>query len=147
LTRGERALGIALGVLAGIAVVVAFVFLGSEDTVDAPSLSGSGQVATTTSPAPAPKPAKPRGVALVRVVSGAPPPSGPPKLEFKRGDRVRFKVRSDTAVGLEVMGLGRSLQVPAGRTVSFDFPARKTGLFAVLVSASHIAVATLQIRG
>ena len=147
MTRGERALGIFLGVLLGIGIVVAFVFLGSEDTVDAPSLEGQ---ATQTAPQAAPPPASPKkpGVPLVRVVAGKPPASGPPKLEFEKGDRIRFRVRSDSAIGaVEVMGLGRSLDVPSGRTVTFDFPARRTGLFAVLVSASRIAIATIEVRG
>jgi hypothetical protein len=40
MTRGDRAIGIALGVLLGLAIVIAFVFLGSGDTIDDPSLSG-----------------------------------------------------------------------------------------------------------
>jgi hypothetical protein len=138
--RGDRALGIGLGVVIGIAVVAGFVFLGSEDTVDAPSISGS---VTTQAPPPAPKES---GVPTVRVVGGAPPDSGPPKLEFKQGERVRFKVISDSAVGaVEVIGLGQSKNVPANKPVTFDFPARKAGLFAVVVAASHIAVATLHV--
>jgi hypothetical protein len=36
--RGDRVLGIALGVLLGIAIVAIFIFVLSEDTVDAPSI-------------------------------------------------------------------------------------------------------------
>ncbi|MGZ5311502.1 MAG: hypothetical protein ACXWZW_12215 [Solirubrobacterales bacterium] len=36
----DRAIGIVLGLLLGIAIVVAFVFWGSGETIDAPSLSG-----------------------------------------------------------------------------------------------------------
>jgi hypothetical protein len=36
----DRTLGIAIGLILGIAVVAGFVFLGSEGTVDAPSISG-----------------------------------------------------------------------------------------------------------
>jgi hypothetical protein len=35
---GDRALGIALGLVLGIAAVVLFVFLGSEETIDDPSI-------------------------------------------------------------------------------------------------------------
>ncbi|HZA58692.1 MAG TPA: hypothetical protein VE523_05850 [Solirubrobacterales bacterium] len=38
--HGDRAIAIALGVLLGLAIVIAFVFLGSGDTIDDPSLSG-----------------------------------------------------------------------------------------------------------
>ena len=36
--RRDRVIGIALGVLLGIAVVVVFVFFASEQTIDAPSI-------------------------------------------------------------------------------------------------------------
>jgi hypothetical protein len=36
----DRLIGIVLGILLGLAIVIAFVFLGSRDTIDAPSLSG-----------------------------------------------------------------------------------------------------------
>lgn len=38
----DRAIGIFLGVLIGLAIVVGFVFLGSGDTIDDPDLSGGG---------------------------------------------------------------------------------------------------------
>ena len=37
--RIDLAIGVALGVALGIAVIAAFVFLGSEDTIDAPRVS------------------------------------------------------------------------------------------------------------
>jgi hypothetical protein len=50
---GDRAIGIALGILLGIAIILLFLFLGSRDTIDEPSLSGESartviQPATTT---------------------------------------------------------------------------------------------------
>src|SRR4029450_1316516 len=47
---GDRAIGIALGILLGIAIVLLFLFLGSRDTIDEPSLSG-GANHTVTHPA------------------------------------------------------------------------------------------------
>jgi hypothetical protein len=43
--RGRRldwVVGIALGVALGVAIVAAFLFFGSEETIDAPSISGAG---------------------------------------------------------------------------------------------------------
>ncbi|MSO40291.1 MAG: hypothetical protein EXQ70_00040 [Solirubrobacterales bacterium] len=37
---GDRTLGILLGVVIGVLIVIGFVFLGSTDTIDAPSLKG-----------------------------------------------------------------------------------------------------------
>ena len=36
--RGDRWIGIVLGIVLGIAIVAVFVFVFSEDTVDAPSI-------------------------------------------------------------------------------------------------------------
>jgi hypothetical protein len=48
---GDRAIGILLGVLLGIAVILIFLFVGSRSTIDEPSLS-TGPT-TQTQPAPA----------------------------------------------------------------------------------------------
>jgi len=62
----DRAIGITLGILLGLAIVIGFVFFGSGDTIDAPSLSGDQPAQETPltpepqQPAPAqPKPAQP----------------------------------------------------------------------------------------
>ena len=39
----DRAIGIILGVLIGLAIVIGFVFLGSGNTIDDPDLSGEGE--------------------------------------------------------------------------------------------------------
>jgi hypothetical protein len=57
----DRAIGIALGVLLGLAVIIAFLFLGSRDAIDSPDLSGGSAQPTTTAPAPKEAPgAKPQ---------------------------------------------------------------------------------------
>jgi hypothetical protein len=48
---GDRAIGIALGILLGIAVILLFLFLGSRTTIDEPSLSGGTPSQTVTQPA------------------------------------------------------------------------------------------------
>ncbi len=44
--RSDRLIGIVLGLLAGVAIVVAFVFFGSREAIDAPSIDSQP---TTTS--------------------------------------------------------------------------------------------------
>ena len=62
LAVSDRAIGIALGVLLGLAIIIGFLFLGSRSTIDAPSLSGgSGQAQTQTQPAPAAPAGKKQG--------------------------------------------------------------------------------------
>jgi hypothetical protein len=55
----DRAIGIAIGILLGLAIIVLFLFLGSRNTIDEPSLSG-GTTQTVTQPAGVPHESKPR---------------------------------------------------------------------------------------
>lgn len=41
MSRGDRIIGIVLGIALGLAIVAIFVFVYSEDTVDAPSIDES----------------------------------------------------------------------------------------------------------
>ncbi len=57
----DRVLGIALGILLGLAVVVLFLFLGSRNTIDEPSISGGATTQTQSQPATPPaKVARPK---------------------------------------------------------------------------------------
>ncbi|HEY6771575.1 MAG TPA: hypothetical protein VI035_03885 [Solirubrobacterales bacterium] len=56
---GDRAIGILLGVVLGIAVILLFLFLGSRNTIDEPSISG-GTPQTVTQPATIPGQSKPK---------------------------------------------------------------------------------------
>lgn len=42
MSRRDRAIGIAAGIVLGLAIVILFVFLGSEQTIDAPSIEPGG---------------------------------------------------------------------------------------------------------
>ena len=49
MTRVERAIAIALGIVLGITIIVLFVFLGSNQTIDAPRIdNGSPATHSTT---------------------------------------------------------------------------------------------------
>jgi hypothetical protein len=52
---GDRAIGIVLGVVLGVAVIILFLFLSSRNTIDEPSLSGGATTQTQTQPALPPK--------------------------------------------------------------------------------------------
>lgn len=49
---GDRALGIILGLLVGIAIVAVFVFVFSEDTIDSSQLERSGPAPAEQNPGP-----------------------------------------------------------------------------------------------
>jgi hypothetical protein len=139
-------LGIVAGLVLGVAVVAAFVFLGSEGTIDAPRISG----VDTGKPAPAPAKPKPasraavsHAVPKVRVIGGAPPASGPPQLHFKREHEVRFRVVTDAPIEFEIHGLGIDETVESDSVISFKAP--RAGQFPVVVAASHIEIAGLMV--
>ena len=50
----DRVIGLALGIVLGLAVIVLFLFLGSRNTIDEPSLSGGATTQTQTQPASPP---------------------------------------------------------------------------------------------
>jgi hypothetical protein len=141
----DRAIGIVLGILLGAGIVTAFVFLGSEQTIDAPQIDhgANGGEASRRSNREEPPRQEPTPVPVVRVIGGAPPPSGPPRLDFRQGRRVRFRVETDTPLGIEIPGYGISRTVSSAATISF--PAARVGQFPVIVDFSHIAIATLKI--
>jgi hypothetical protein len=56
---GDRAIGIVVGIVLGIAVILLFLFLGSRDTIDEPSIS-SGTTQTATQPATIPRQSQPK---------------------------------------------------------------------------------------
>jgi hypothetical protein len=136
----DRIVGVVLGLLLGLAVIIVFVFEGSEGTIDAPRISGIDTGQRQTGP--------PLGGAtrlpLVRVIDGMPPPSGPVRLDFKQGSTARFVVDSDQQIGIEITGYGVSRRVGAAQTI-VAFRAAKPGQYPVVVSPSHIDVATLHV--
>ncbi len=149
----DRILGIVLGVVLGVGVIVAFVFVFSEQTVDAPSLSGHAGATRGAGSAsrherrahrrrnrPATAP-----IATVRVVGGAPPPAGPPALRYRRGELARLRIVSDEAVELQLIGYGPQFAVPAGQPTIRRFQASKPGDFALVAVPSHIDVARITV--
>ncbi len=139
----DRVIGIVLGLIVGVGIVTAFVFVYSEQTVDAPSISGNGgggQPRGGGAGKPSPPP-----VATVRVIDGAPPASGPAQLHYGKGDLVRLRVISNGTVGVELMGFGISRTIEAGKPAMISFKASKPGNFPLVVSASHIGVAEIRV--
>ncbi len=52
MSRSDRVIGILLGILVGLVMLVLFVFLGSEETIDAPSIDAPPAEQGTTTPQP-----------------------------------------------------------------------------------------------
>jgi hypothetical protein len=141
----DRIVGIVVGLILGVGVVAVFVFVFSEQTVDAPSLSG-GRDGTAESGAGGAGPSA-TPVATVRVIGGGPPPSGPAQLHYRRGDLVRLRVLSDGPVRLQLRGYGIARTATAQRPTPIRFKASLPGNFPLLVTGSHVAVAGLRVGG
>ena len=137
----DRVIGILLGLILGVGIVTGFVFIYSEQTVDAPSISaegGGGQAGGRHGSGSPP-------IATVRVIDGAPPVSGPAELHYRRDEVVRLRVVSDAAVGIELIGYGIDRTIAAGKPALIRFKASKPGSFPLVVAASRIDVARITV--
>ncbi len=164
-------LGIALGLAIGLGVLVYFVFVHSEGTIDAPQINeGGATTGQTTTPPPAteetlpgeatgpgeepgateegaPTKAKPpvKPVPIVQVIGGAPPTdAGPRQLVFRKGEKVRFEIETDEPFSFEIKGLNIQQSIEGSSIISFK--ATKVGQFPVIATATLIGVADLRIK-
>lgn len=166
-------IGITVGIVLGLGVLVYFVFVHSEGTIDAPSINGGAAGQTTTAgggesePSPAPgsseEPAGGKGgqeageggagggetpskqVPVVKVIGGAPPTgAGPKQLTFHKGERVKFEIDTDEPFSFEIRGLGVTKSISTSSIISFK--ATKGGQFPVISTTTLIGVADLLIR-
>jgi hypothetical protein len=164
-------LGIGLGLVIGLGVLVYFVFVHSEGTIDAPKVNEgtTGQTTTRSQPegaegaegslpahpgspeepaeeAPAGEgEAKPKPIPVVKVIGGAPPTdSGPKQLTFRQGEKVRFEIETSEPFSFEIRGLDIKQSIEESSVVSFK--ATKAGQFPVIATATLIGVADLQIK-
>jgi hypothetical protein len=161
-TRGVRA-GIAVAAV-GVAVVLFVVLAGADDSgPDAATPQPQSAQATTEGESPtdstttqpqdgretttAEEPADPQPPTIPRiVVRDGEPVGGVARLEYKRGERVRFTVRSDSAEEVHVHGFDIAKDVPASGSVRFVFPADFEGVFEVELEGSHVQIAELRIE-
>ena len=95
-------------------------------------------------PAPAEKPAAPRIPTLV--VEDGRPRGEVRELRFDKGERVRFRVRSDVAEELHIHGYDRYVDVAPGRTATVSFPASIEGIFEVELHGAGVPLASLRVE-
>jgi hypothetical protein len=134
---------IALAVGAIAALVVLFVVLnsGSSDnksnkTTGTAAGATAGTTGTTTG-APA---------AQVITVRNGKPVGGIKKLEYTKGDQVRFRVSSDVADEIHVHGYDFHKDVRAGGSVSFSFPAKIDGVFVIELEGRGEQIGQLTVK-
>ena len=101
-------------------------------------VSGNGDLSGERTETPRPE------IQTIEVRDGE-PVGGAAELDYKKGDRVRFRVRSDVTDEVHVHGYDLIEDVEAGGSVSFDFQANIDGLFEVELEQSHSELATLRV--
>ena len=137
-----------IGVGAVAVIVVLFIVLsgGSDDNKSSTQATSPARTTQTgTGGTDATKaPARPKPPTIV--VKGAEPVGGVKKIEFTKGEPVRFVVRSDVADEIHVHGYDLMKDVPAGGHVSFSFPAKIEGIFEVELEGRKEQIAELRVN-
>jgi hypothetical protein len=80
------------------------------------------------------------------VIRNGEPVGGVQELEYSAGDEIRFRVESDVADEVHVHGYDLSEDVPAGGTVSFEFPAEIEGIFEIELEGRKEQIAELRVN-
>jgi hypothetical protein len=79
-------------------------------------------------------------------VAKAKPVGGVKELEYKKGERVRFVVRSDVGDEVHVHGYDLMKDVKPGGSVRFDFPAKLEGVFEIELESRKEQIAELRVN-
>jgi hypothetical protein len=137
-----------------VVLVVAYVVIsgGSDDTkkdttqpaAAQPSSTQSTQTSATDTTKTATEPAAPPAPPTVRVVN-AKPQGGVKKLNFEKGDQIRFRIVSDTADEIHVHGYDLMKDVPKGGSVTFSFKGSIDGRFVVELEDHGEQIAELDV--
>jgi hypothetical protein len=118
-----------------LALAAAFVACGSSEGGASASRPGDN-----------PESASMGGKVPAVVIRDGAPVGGIQELEYDAGDQIRFEVRSDVADEVHVHGYDLMEEVPAGGTVSFDFPAEIEGIFEVELEGRREQIAELRVN-
>jgi hypothetical protein len=143
---GRQRAALIVGAIAVLVVAYVLIRGGSDDDKDNAATQATQSTQTTQS-APSTStdeaPAEP-AVPTVRVVD-AKPQGGVKKLDFDKGDQIRFKVVSDTADEIHVHGYDLMKDVEKGGSVSFSFKGSIDGRFVVELEDHGEQIAELDV--
>ena len=131
-------IAVAVGAIA--VIVVLFVVLnGGSDNSDnnTPSAGTSAQGSTSQA----------GGTAQAVIdIRGGKPAGGIKKLNYTKGDQVRFRVNSDISDEIHVHGYDLHKDVTGGGSVSFSFPAKIDGVFVIELEGRGEQIAQLTVK-
>ena len=116
----------------------------TKTSADEPVATTGTRTEAQEDQAPAEKPARPRVAVLV--VQDGRTRGGARELRFDKGERVRFRVRSDVAEELHIHGYDRYVDLAPGRTTSVSFPASIEGIFEVELHGAGVPLASLRVE-
>ena len=102
--------------------------------------------ASPSRPSDGPESASMGGKVPTVVIRNGEPVGGIEELEYDAGDEIRFEVTSDVADEVHVHGYDLMQDVPAGGTVSFDFPAEIEGIFEVELEGRKEQIAEIRVN-
>jgi hypothetical protein len=137
----------AIGAATVALIVVLFIVLSGGDDEGSTTTTAATTSTTTATTAPQtttqPKPSAPEPKTIT--VRGAKPVGGVQRLEYDKGDPVRFVVKSDVADEVHVHGYDISRDVEAGGSVRFGFEAELEGVFEVELESRKEQIAELRV--
>jgi hypothetical protein len=128
-------IAVAVGAIA-VLVVLFVVLSGGDDNNDSGKSSSNATVTT----------GEPVNQIKVINVQGGKPVGGIQKLDYTKGEQVRFKVNSDVADEIHVHGYDFHKDVPAGGSASFSFPAKIEGVFVIELEQKGEQIAQLTVK-
>jgi hypothetical protein len=146
---GRQRAALIVGAIAVLVVAYVLIRGGSDDDKDSAAMpatqTAQSAPSTTSTPSTSTEEAPPEpAVPTVRVVD-AKPQGGVKKLDFDKGDQIRFKVVSDTADEIHVHGYDLMKDVEKGGSVSFSFKGSIDGRFVVELEDHGEQIAELDV--
>jgi hypothetical protein len=145
-SQGQRFTFLGIAVLIAVVAAIVLGTGGGDEETESAATQTSTPTATATSTAPeettTPTPTPTPTAQPVPLLS----PGDVKTIEFKRGQTVRFKVKSPTADHVHVHGYDVLKDVKAGGTVTFSFKATITGIFEIELEDAHTPVGNLRVN-
>jgi FtsP/CotA-like multicopper oxidase with cupredoxin domain len=138
-----------LAIAAVIAVVAVVLIAGSGGDEDADTEQAAATPTATSTETAAPQEASPRDTPTPTATPEPPPllQSGKvTRLEFTKGDTVRFRVRSDSDEEIHVHGYDIEKEIPAGKPVTVSFDATIDGIFEIEFHHSEEQIGELRVQ-
>jgi hypothetical protein len=146
----SKRMGVALALAAVVVAAVLFVVLREEDSTPDPATTppaaqeeGADQPPQEAEAEAEAEPQEPEVPTIV--LRDGEPVGGVEELSFRRGERIEFAVRSNTAEEVHLHGYDVVRNVEAGGRVRFDVEAEFEGVFEVELHPSHVAIAEVAV--